>query len=109
MKKEDMIFDLIKEVKSELNEIKVNVTDVKEEQIQQRIMIEQNTKDLSDHKEGFIQNRKRIEYLEKPGYLKLITKSNITFILGTIVSIAIILNNKLILLDKIKSIVTLLN
>lgn len=45
--------------------IQSDVHDVKVEQAKQSTYIEQNTRDLTEHKEGVIQNRGRIEHLEK--------------------------------------------
>jgi hypothetical protein len=77
MEKEEMIFDLLTEVRQDVKDIRIT-------QNNQSKYIEKNTNDLADHIEGVIQNRKRIEYLEMPWYKKSFTKANITWILATV-------------------------
>ena len=59
-KKDDLVVTLLNEVREDQ---KVHSTILIE--LQQDVAT--NTKDLTEHKEGVIQNRKRIEVLEEPG------------------------------------------
>ena len=45
--------------------IQADVHAVKIEQAKQMVYIEQNTRDLTEHKEGVVGNRKRIQFLEQ--------------------------------------------
>ena len=52
-------------VLNKLDGIQKDISDIKVEQAMQGKDIKQNTEDLTDHKEGVIQNRKRIVLLEE--------------------------------------------
>ena len=58
-------------------EVKVDVQKIKSD-------VEINTKDLTDHKEGVIQNRKRIEVLEKPSIVVAGIKNIVLYALSIV-------------------------
>ena len=70
--REDMIVDLLKEVRDDQKEHSKVLIVVQKD-------VEQNTKDLAKHIEGVQQNRKRIEVLEKP---HIVISGVKTFVLG---------------------------
>jgi hypothetical protein len=106
MDKEDMIFDLVKGVKEELSTVKEKVEEIRRDQIVQGNLIDQNTTDLSEHKEGVVQNRKRIEYLELPWYIKAFTRANITFVLGVVGSLLFISSRSDFIVEKVSKILS---
>jgi hypothetical protein len=79
MKFEERILDKLDIIQDDINKIKI-------ENVKQSLNIEINTKDLTEHKEGVIQNRERICKLEEP-YL---TKSNISWFIGVLSTISAI-------------------
>ena len=58
--KDDLIVDLLQEVREDQKAHSTILIELQRD-------VEVNTKDLTEHKEGVQQNRKRIEELEKPG------------------------------------------
>lgn len=79
-----LIYDLVKEVRETQKE---NNKELKKQSLLLKDIqrdVEQNTKDLTEHKLGVEQNRKRIEWIETPFYKKYFTKQNISWIIGLI-------------------------
>lgn len=59
MKKDDLILDLLKEVREDQKSHSIILVEVQKD-------VAKNTEDLADHIEGVKQNRARIEKLEEP-------------------------------------------
>lgn len=57
--------DKLDRILNKLDKVQEDVTDIKIAQATQSKDIAQNTVDLTEHKEGVMGNRTRIEYLEK--------------------------------------------
>jgi len=94
-----MDFEVI--VIKKLDELKDDVGELKVQNAIQTACIEQNTKDLADHKEGVIQNRKRIIFLEeqhKPMTVKQFCKRAL-YVIGGIGTIATAIYGVMKLLD----------
>lgn len=66
-KRDDLIVDLLQEVRKDQKEHSEILVDLKHN-------VAVNTKDLTDHKEGVVQNRKRIEKLEEPSKMFAVAK-----------------------------------
>lgn len=82
-RKDDLIVNLLQEVREDQKSHSSILND-----LQQDVAV--NTKDLTEHKEGVIQNRKRIEKLEEPGKaFKLLKKYLIGFgaVAGSILAV----------------------
>lgn len=82
---ESLVINKLDKLDEKLNKVQEDVTDLKIENIKQTINIETNTKDLTLHKEGVIQNRARIKWLEdraKPPTVKQFMKKAILYIGG---------------------------
>lgn len=78
-------------VLKKLDKIQDDVNVLSIENVKQTACIEQNTRDLADHKEGVIQNRRRIEIVEeklKPLTVKQLAKRVAAIVggLGVVVS-----------------------
>ena len=58
-KKDDLIVDLLQEVREDQKAHSTILVELQQD-------VAKNTVDLTEHKEGVIQNRKRIEKLEEP-------------------------------------------
>jgi len=88
MDKQDMLFDLIRDI-----DIKQDT--ISESQIRMESQVQRNTESLAEHMkrteclEKLVQQHKleldaRLTYIEKPWYIKVITKHNVKWILGVI-------------------------
>ena len=67
-KEDKLIVSLLKEVREDQKEHSSILVDLQQD-------VSKNTADLTEHKEGVVQNRKRIEKLEEPGNaIKLLKK-----------------------------------
>ena len=82
-KKDDLIVDLLQEVREDQKAHSTILVELQQD-------VAKNTVDLTEHKEGVVQNRTRIEKLEEPGKaFKLLKKYLLGFgaVAGSVIAI----------------------
>ena len=82
-KKDDLIVDLLQEVREDQKAHSTILIELQQD-------VAKNTVDLTEHKEGVVQNRTRIENLEEPGKaFKLLKKYLLGFgaVAGSVIAI----------------------